>query len=278
MKDPAFQSQVFAEQVAQRQQRSYERQGDAVQTGVQSIIQNQQAAQALHMRELETRSAIASQEIQRQQAAEELAWARELHTSDMLELQKRGLAAQTDAARAAADLQIAKANREREGYVDAPVLMTPEHLAAMRARGLDSTLVGNRLVVTEADPEVKKQGEIDMRILLDKKYQQRAPARGSGGGASGVRAPLWGDVLRAAESQVDSASTAAADEDATPAEREAARRDLARARANLDAVNNAALQGVGIQPAERPKTVEEMRSQQMQSVMDAVQRSLQGRK
>lgn len=159
MKDPAFQSQQFAEQVAQRKQRSLEIQGNA---GFQ--------AGEMFLRSMQTASTVASQQVERQQAMEELAWARELHNTDMLELQKKGLAAQVDASRAQADLAIAKAKRESEGLVDYPMGIDEDQRDALLSQGIDMSFRGGRPVAVEATEDRKSEGLSRLEQRRAQKY------------------------------------------------------------------------------------------------------------
>lgn len=152
MNDPAFQSQELADRASARSEQHIRDQGAIVGQGLQNlagtIITRQQQAQQLQMQqqqmrleELKAGSAIASQEVQRQTAMQELAWARELHSTDMLKLQKKALAAQTS-------LVVAKAQKEQDelgGFLPENYTLNEEQRDAMIGAGVAMSFEGRRL-------------------------------------------------------------------------------------------------------------------------------------
>lgn len=99
--DIAFQSQQFTEQVAQRRDRYAQQNIQSMQQipqAAQSFINNYQNAQNQQMQAQEHQvnmakaaSSLASDELHRQQAQEELQWSQQLHQSDMLAMQKEAM-------------------------------------------------------------------------------------------------------------------------------------------------------------------------------------------
>lgn len=117
MRNWALESQQFAEQTAQRRDRALEQQSHAWQQlpglvdRFQSAYGNQQELRQreakMQMQQAEAASELAKDQLDRQRAAEELMWARELHATDVSK-------AQADAAMAQSRLSIAQSQQEIE--------------------------------------------------------------------------------------------------------------------------------------------------------------------
>lgn len=279
MKDPAFQSQQFAEQVAQRKQRSLEIQGNA---GFQ--------AGEMFLRSMQTASTVASQQVERQQAMEELAWARELHNTDMLELQKKGLAAQVDASRAQADLAIAKAKAEAEGFQPYPERVDAEGIAALLAQGIDTTWHGNKPVVGPATDERRAEGKRMLEDILNRRYEYaaqnsqmradatieaariQAEARGRGGRDYSVSeaADIATSLLKSA-----TAEYSAARDHGTEKEKKDAMEKIRRYQGELDSIQSKTMQKAGIEREEPAVTTrEQARNKMTRDILNAVNQHL----
>lgn len=184
MQDPAIRSQEFAQRANARAESYIIGQGDAVRQGIHDTIgafqQNRQIAmqqqqlqmqqQQLALEDMVARSRVASQEADRQRAQEELLWARELHTTDMLEAQKKLTKAQ-------ADFEIAKLARETEKLGAQEVQMgrmRPDDVLAMQAQGFDVAFQSGRPVVVEAAPDVKTKAQREIQTR-ENRQRWRSP-------------------------------------------------------------------------------------------------------
>ncbi len=154
MKDPAFQSQQFADRVQARTEGHIRDQGAIVSQGAQGIAQGVLAGQEFAMKRMQVNADLALNETRRQSAMEELAWARELHSTDMLAMQKEAMRAQTGLAVAQAE-----AARKKLGEGQTPPLsLSEEERDAALAAGIDITFKDGRPAATEATPERRKEG------------------------------------------------------------------------------------------------------------------------
>lgn len=277
MKDPAFQSQQFAEQVAQRKQRSLEIQGNA---GFQ--------AGEMFLRSMQTASTVASQQVERQQAIEELAWARELHSADMLELQKDMLGLQKKGLAAQVDLAIAKAKRESEGLVDYPMGIDEDQRDALLSQGIDMSFRGGRPVAVEATEDRKSEGLSRLEQRRAQKYMaglteaqiraeatiQAAGQRGAYGGSgrdydTPAAADIATNLLKSA-----TAEYSAARDHGTPEERKAALEKVQRYQTDLDNIQSKTMEKAGIEREKPVMTREQARQQMNRDILNAVNQHL----
>lgn len=167
--DVAFQSQQFGEQVEQRRDRYaaqniqtwgqlpdlvgrfQQAQGNAQ----QMVAQRQAMQQSMEAHRVDmARSAqqLSLDQLRTEQAKSELMWARELHTTDILQAQK-------DEARARADLVIAQA-RKTQDELDKPSMdrwvgLSQEEMDALVSQGIKGTISGGKVVLGEPSPEEK---------------------------------------------------------------------------------------------------------------------------
>lgn len=123
-----FQSQQFGEQVAQRRDRyaaqNIETWGQAANV-VPRFQQAQQMVDERQMRAAKVASDLASDQLHRQQALEDLQWSQQLHQADMIGLQKRGMAAEI----ALKEAQTKRAIEELGGGERIPyTMLTPERM------------------------------------------------------------------------------------------------------------------------------------------------------
>ena len=175
MVDPnyALQSQQFAQDAAnQGRQRSiaYDEMGQRPWLQLPQTLQNQQALnqqsraqgfrerqamqqQAMQQRELQMEEAqsserINSMQMERAVAAEALAWSRELHTTDMLALQRRSADAQTRMIEMQADEAAKKANLPQ-----VPRGLEQEAILLMKKSGFKLDMSNGRFEVKMGTPE-----------------------------------------------------------------------------------------------------------------------------
>lgn len=203
--DVAFQSQQFGEQVAQRRDRYaaqniqtwgqlpdlvgrfQQAQGNAQ----QMVAQRQAMQQAMESHQVEmARSAeqLSLDQLRTEQAKSELMWARELHTTDILQAQK-------DEARARADLVIAQAKKSRDELtqpsMDRWTGLSEEQMDSLMAQGMKGIVSGGRIVMGEPTPEERAAAskrvserqatEDDLRRSQAEYYRGRAQAPVYGG-------------------------------------------------------------------------------------------------
>lgn len=164
--DVAFQSQQFAEQVAQRRDRYSQQMQDQWAQLPNAVTRYQQArgeaqrqqmaggqyqmAQEAHQADmLKASSQLATDELHRQQAGAELQFANALHSTDMVALQKRQLTAQTEYEEA----RLAKMKDELGGEKMKPPSWDAEEIYTAMAMGMKGSPSGGRFVMTKATPE-----------------------------------------------------------------------------------------------------------------------------
>lgn len=124
-----FQSQQFGEQVAQRRDRYAAQNIDTWGQAANVVPRFQQAQQMVDERQIraaKVASDLANDQLHRQQGLEDLQWAQQLHQTDMIGLQKRGMAA----AIALQEAQARKAIDDLGGgeRVPASMVFTPERM------------------------------------------------------------------------------------------------------------------------------------------------------
>lgn len=155
MQDPAFQSQQFAQDSNRRKESYIHDQGQAIGQGLPAALGQFQQGQRHVMDQAMGASQLASQEVARQTAMQELAWARELHTTDMMAMQKDLMRAQTD-------YQIAKFKRDTEGLGETEVdpFMPEWARDRLLAQGFETTFRnGKAIVIRSKDPEIARQAQ-----------------------------------------------------------------------------------------------------------------------
>lgn len=170
----ALRSQQLSEQTGARQADALARQGVAWQqmpgivTGFQeSYARSQQIAfqaQRQHADMLHSASDLAMDELRRKNAAEELQWAQQLHTTDMLEYQKRTAKAQTEYEEA----RLGKLKEDLAGAHAHQFNFTDEEIDRMNALGHALTFQGGRVDTRDATPEEQARGQANINR---KKYR-----------------------------------------------------------------------------------------------------------
>jgi len=158
--DVAFQSQQFAEQVAQRRDRyaamnidSWRQLPEMAFRQQQFVAQQMQSSQAQQDQDRDFAGGaqnLALDQLRIQQAREELAWAQNLHSTDMLEAQKRTVQAQ-------ADLAVAQAQKAQQDLESTGIEQFPrfelKHMLAMKAMGLQADMSGRRITVSRIEKD-----------------------------------------------------------------------------------------------------------------------------
>lgn len=186
--DVAFQSQEFREQVEQRRDRYSQQQQDTwaqlpnavtrYQQAAAGQMQQQAMAQEMDLDRARTASTLATDQLRRQQAVEELAFARELHSTDMIEAQKRTVVAQSSLAEA----QARKAIEQLGGARDVPERgWTPDEIHSAWSMGMDRSIEGGKFRIVNATPDKVAAGkayvERNSRAAVAQTYaDQRADA------------------------------------------------------------------------------------------------------
>lgn len=155
----AFESQQYAAQFMPMVQRAQEgttqaisgavdRLGQGLELGLRRQALQQQALQAAQEDERRNRltaSELATDQIRRQQAMEELQWAREVHTTGMLKYQRT-------AAKAQAELLVAQAEKAKQELGTPPISrISTQHLDYMLAMGGEKYEKGKWVPATEEE-------------------------------------------------------------------------------------------------------------------------------
>lgn len=185
--DIAFQSQQFAEQVAQRRDKYSQQRINSMQQipqAAQSFINNYQNAQNQQMQAQEHQvnmakaaSSLASDELHRQQAQEELQWAQQLHQSDMLAMQKDAMAQ---------DLALKKAQTEKAiGDLNG----SRDYLFAINENERDTLTADQGLIVDGHGKNfrIRKATDDERKMAsrrLDQRFQRALQMKAAGRGAS----------------------------------------------------------------------------------------------
>lgn len=183
----ALQSQQLSEQTGNRQARALEQQGQAwshlpdVVTGFQQAYarsqQIDQAAQAHTMEMAKGASSLALDELRRKQAMEELQWAGQLHTADMLDIQKQAALADLELHKA----QTAKALKDlnHDETEDRWIGISDEARDSLIEAGMIGDLSGGKFtmrVATEQDKENMRKSRA-LRLSAQKMETQQALAQ-----------------------------------------------------------------------------------------------------
>ena len=156
--DVAFQSQQFAEQVEQRRdhyadqmQATWRQLPEGMMNAqrMQATRQNMLMAQQEHQLNMDRGAqALAMDQLRRQDAADQLQWSRELHTTDMLAINKRMAAAQADMA----EMNVMKMRKELDDGVPSNVL-SEEKMDSLIVSGAFAEMKNGRYETRPATPE-----------------------------------------------------------------------------------------------------------------------------
>ena len=175
--DVAFQSQVFGEQVAQRRDRYAQQNIDTAWRGSQipmqaigamqarqemgyNALRQQALQQEMQLHSQQVASQLATDELKRQDAIQQLQWARELHSTDMIQMQKDMMAEDLALKRA----EVKRRTQELEGGMETKDFLAKADaytMATIYSMGIEPSITGNRM---------------NFRELQDKSLQQRAQA------------------------------------------------------------------------------------------------------
>lgn len=165
MRDPAFQSQVFAQNSNQRAERYTLMQGEALMQGLPGIVdayarhrdarqgydirnmdayaRHRDARQGYDIRNMEAQQSFQQSQIQAgldairaDQMREELAWARELHSTDMLAAQRRQMIAQTELIEAQTKKQLKQLDDDEDDNIPRGFGFSEEELLSLEVRGM----------------------------------------------------------------------------------------------------------------------------------------------
>ena len=216
----AFQSQMFGEQVAQRRDRYAQQNIDTAWRGSQipmqaigamqarqemgyNALRQQALQQEMQLQSQQVASQLATDELKRQDAIQQLQWARELHSTDMIQMQKDMMAEDLALKRA----EVQRRTRELQGGVEVQDFLraNPDHMVSTYALGMEPYIEGNR---------------VRFRELQDKSLQQRAQA-------SLMRTPWQRDYTRSELTrQMEAASNVLKNSDASEEVLDAANRLL----------------------------------------------------
>lgn len=173
--DVAFQSQVFGEQVAQRRDRYAQQNIDTAWRGSQipmqaigamqarqemgyNALRQQALQQEMELQSQQVASQLATDELKRQDAIQQLQWARELHSTDMIQMQKDMMAEDLALKRA----EVKRRTQELEGGIEIKDFVARADaytMASIYSMGIEPTITGNRM---------------NFRELQDKSLQSRA--------------------------------------------------------------------------------------------------------
>lgn len=181
--DIAFQSQQFAEQVAQRRDKYSQQRINSMQQipqAAQSFINNYQNAQNQQMQAQEHQanmakaaSSLASDELHRQQAQEELQWAQQLHQSDMLAMQKDAMAQDLALKKAQTEKAIGDLNGSRDYLFD---INEHERDTLTAVQGLIGEGHGKDFRIRKATDDERKMAS----GRLDQRFQQALQMKAAG--------------------------------------------------------------------------------------------------
>jgi hypothetical protein len=157
--DVGFQSQMFSEQVAQRRDRYAQWNIQSSQQMAQlpgQFIGAMQARQKMDLEKQRVASELANDELHRQDAIQKLQWARELHTTDMIELQKRS--AQLDFQ--LKEAQVQKAQRDLQpDYTPEFLRMNTDEMFSAISMGIIPKVSNGKVVIGEPDPELQASAQ-----------------------------------------------------------------------------------------------------------------------
>lgn len=170
MRDPAFQSQQFAQDSDRRKEAYILQQGQALQQGLPAAVDQYLEAQ-------KTKTVIATQEAERQQALDNMAWLQQIHGAKQAEYQTRAMKAGAELAEA----QTQKAIQD----LNAPTVRDPgfsdEEIEEWEARGHTLTFNGGRVVSVPTSPE--KQAAAQKKVTRRANYKKyRSPVEAADAG------------------------------------------------------------------------------------------------
>jgi len=272
-----FQSQQFGEQVAQRRDRyaaqNIETWGQAANV-VPRFQQAQQMVDERQMRAAKVASDLASDQLHRQQALEDLQWSQQLHQADMIGLQKRGMAAEialkeAQTKHAIESLGEGRLNRYWE-------LDEDQRDSLIADQGFIGVPNGNRVDMTKASEDQraaarerqKARQEQRMREIQAGRYrepsdaleaQRRAAADLAEQSASSKKSGLLMDRIEALGSEIMTKEYRAKNEQdpGTKAMLEQELTDLRRRHKTMSEQLDAEITGSGTQTADDQTTIEE---------------------
>ena len=241
--DVAFQSQVFGEQVAQRRDRYAQQNIDTAWRGSQipmqaigamqarqemgyNALRQQALQQEMQLQSQQVASQLATDELKRQDAIQQLQWARELHSTDMIQMQKDMMAEDLALKRA----EVKRRTQELEGGMETKDFLAKADaytMATIYSMGIEPSITGNRM---------------NFRELQDKSLQQRAQALLMQ--VRGQRDDTRSELTR----QMEAASNVLKNPDAPEEARDAANRLLIQSTQALAGTS----EGVAIAPKPKP--------------------------
>lgn len=192
--DVAFQSQQFAEQVEQRRDRYAEQmqqawnqlpQGaaafrQALQQQRQYQMDQQQMAMAQqeHQMRMDTGAqSLASEQIRQQRARDEMQWARDLHTTSMMDHQRAIIAAQRRAEEARAGLIEAQIERQRK-EIDEPdpaMYRNPLYRLAEEAAGVETSFENGKYTKRAMSQEERAAARKKYDTFMDNWINSKDP-------------------------------------------------------------------------------------------------------
>lgn len=251
--DVAFQSQVFGEQVAQRRDRYAQQNIDTAWKGSQipmqaigamqarqemgyNALRQQALQQEMELQNQQVASQLATDELKRQDAIQQLQWARELHSTDMIQMQKDMMAEDLALKRA----EVKRRTQELQGGVEVQDFLraNPDHMVSTYALGMEPYIEGNR---------------VRFRELQDKSLQQRAQE-------SLMRTPGQRDYTRSELTrQMEAASKVLENPDASEEARDAANRLLLQSTQALAGTSEGVVAAPKPKPAPDPMANPEFR-------------------
>jgi hypothetical protein len=161
--DVGFQSQVFNEQVANRRDRYAQQNIQTSQQMSQLPSQFMGAMRARQQMDLERQkvaSELANDELHRQDAIQKLQWARELHTTDMIQMQRDAAKLDLDLKRAQVEKMHADMQPDQSRMFDS---LTPDRAIATLALGIVPKISNGRVIASDADPKLR---EAAMKMLM----------------------------------------------------------------------------------------------------------------
>jgi hypothetical protein len=233
---------MFGEQVAQRRDRYAQQNIDTAWRGSQipmqaigamqarqemgyNALRQQALQQEMQLQSQQVASQLATDELKRQDAMQQLQWARELHSTDMIQMQKDMMAEDLALKRA----EVKRRTQELEGGVEVQDYLraNPDHMVSAYALGMEPYIEGNR---------------VRFRELQDKSLQQRAQA--SLMQVRGQRDYTRSELTR----QMEAASKVLENPDAPEEARDAAQRLLLQSTQALAGTS----EGVAIAPKPKP--------------------------
>lgn len=134
MRDPAFESQVFAQNSSRRQEAYILAQGQALGEGLPGIVDSFSRGRDAAVRYQREKLAAGIDQLRQDAMVEDAQWTRELHSINMLNLQHRQMAAQTALIEAQTRRQLEEADDRKRPRVAVP--RSRDEILAIEASGL----------------------------------------------------------------------------------------------------------------------------------------------